>query len=155
MFYYYSVCSLSISLHLFRSHYHNDTSCSVFCSFFLSFLFPSFSFCSFYAFFLLLFLFFLFFCSLFSSILNATPVLTIDLLLFFLFLPPLSLFFSFIFIYYLFIYFFVYLFNYLFIHYYYYYYYYFLSSLFRLYSITTSAHWLGVLSLILYTVSAV
>ena len=72
---------------------------------------------------------------------------------FFLFLPPLSLFFSFIFIYYSFIYFFVYLFNYLFIHYYYYYY--FLSSLFRLYRITTSAHWLGVLSLILYTVSAV
>ena len=35
------------------------------------------------------------------------------------------------------------------------YYYYFLSSLFCLYSFTTSAHWLGVLSLILYTVSAV
>ena len=45
----------------------------------------------------------------------------------------------------------LFLFIYLFIHYYYYY---FLSSLFCLYSFNTSGHWLGVLSLILYTVSA-
>ena len=42
----------------------------------------------------------------------------------------------------------------LFIFHYYYHYYYFLSSLFCLYSFTTCACWLGVLSLITYTVSA-
>ena len=85
MFYYYSICSLSISLHLFKSFYlillcyllllhlfslyflflvgSNNTSCSVFLSSFLCFLFPSILFpffCSFYDSFLLLFLFFLF-----------------------------------------------------------------------------------------------
>ena len=68
--------------------------------YFLSFSllsFPLFSFCSFYTSFFLLFLFVHFFCSLLSSLLYATPVLTIDLLIFFL--PPLPHFFSFIFIY--------------------------------------------------------
>ena len=89
MLYSHSICSLSISLHLFRSLYliilrylfcscfcflytssfwFYDTSCSVLLSFFLSFLFPSIFFLFFYASFLLLFLFFHFFCSLLSSL---------------------------------------------------------------------------------------
>ena len=102
--------------------------------FFLSFSLFSFrliSFCSFKASVLLLFLFCHFFCYLLSCLLYATPVLTIDLLIFLLYFS-----------------FFLYLFI-------YYYYYCFLSSLFCLYSFTNSAHWLGVLSLILYTVFAV
>ena len=123
MFYYYSVCSRSICLHLIRSLYlillyYLFALASVFFilllfgkdlmtlpvlrSFFSFslFSFSLFCFCSFYASFMLLFLFFLFFCSLLSALLYATPVLANDLLLiFFSFLPSLPLFFSFNFIY--------------------------------------------------------
>ena len=98
--------------------------------------FPLLSFCSLYATFLLMFLFFLFFCSSFSSLLYATRVLAIDLLL--ILLSIMSPSFS-----HLFLSLFFFIFN------------YFFSSLFCLYSFTTSAHWLGVLFLILYTVSPV
>ena len=102
---YFSICFLSINLHFFRSLYlillyYIFCSCFCFlysssfwwrsmtlpvlCSFlsFCLFSFPLFSFCSFYASILLLFLFFHFFCSLLSSILYASPPLTIDLLIF-------------------------------------------------------------------------
>ena len=134
MLYYYSICSLSsgsVSFFLFRQIPLSKTSLlsllllhlfslailllfgrgsmtlPVLCSFlsFSLFSFLLFSFC----FFMLPFCFcfyscFHFFCSLLSSILYATPVLTIDLMIFFiLFLSPLPLFFSFIFIYFFFI----------------------------------------------------
>ena len=155
--YYYSICSLSISLHLFRSLYlilFSYLFCSCFCFLYTSsfwwgsmtlpvlcsslpfclFSFPIFSFCCFYASFLLFFVFFHFFCSLLASLIYATPSCSYYWLTDF---SRLCLF--------------TYLFIYLFIHYYYY----FLSYLFCLYSFTTSAHWLEILSLILYTVSAV
>ena len=168
MFYYNSICSLSISLHLFRSLYQ-ILLCYLFCScfyFFILLLFGKdlmtlpvlYSFLSLFSLSLyyLSVLFMLLFCFCFYYFAFSflfTPLfymLLLFLLLtyywFFSFWPPVPLFFLFIFIY---------IFIYSFFHYYYYYYYYFLSSLFCLYSFTTSAHWLGALSLILYTVSAV
>ena len=115
-------------LSLIISVLHLDLVCTLSVGLLLSFLFPSI--------FSLFFLCFLFaFVSIFS---------------FFLFLLLLSLISYSCSYYWLTDFSHLFLFIYLFIHYYYY----FLSSLFCLYSFTTSAHWLGVLSLILYTVSA-
>ena len=103
MFYYYSICSHSISLRslylvllcylvcscfcfLYTSSFGKDVMTLPFlCSFLcLSlFSFPLNSICPFYASFLLSFLLFRFFCSLLSSLFYATPVLPIDLLIFF------------------------------------------------------------------------
>ena len=100
MFYHCSICSLSVKVpylillcYLFCSCFcfpytpsfwqgSNDTSCSVFVSFSL-FSFPLFSFCSFYASFLpfsLCSCILFFFCCLLSSLLYATPVLTVNFL---------------------------------------------------------------------------
>ena len=100
MFYHCSICSLSVEVpylillcYLFCSCFcfpytpsfwqgSNDTSCSVFVSFSL-FSFPLFSFCSFYASFLpfsLCSCILFFFCCLLSSLLYATPVLTVNFL---------------------------------------------------------------------------
>ena len=123
MFYCNSICSLSNSLHLFRSLYQ-ILLCYLFCSCFYLFIlllfgkdlmtlpvlysflslfsFPLLSFCSFYASFLLLFLFFRLFSSLHSSLLYATPVFTIDLLLIFFILsrcPPVFLIYFYLYIY--------------------------------------------------------
>ena len=128
---YTSLLSLSLllllSLYFFLVRIY-DTSCSVFLSVSL-FSFPLFSFCSFYAsFFAFVSIFFHFFCSLLSSFICYSCS--------YYWLTDFSRLFLFIYLFIL-------------------YYYYFLCSLFCLYSFTTSAHWLGVLSLILYTVSAV
>ena len=113
MFYYYSICFLSINLNLFRSLYllllcylfcssfcfhntcpfwkrSNNTFFSVFHYFFHFFTFPLFPFCSFYASFFLCFYSFSFSVLFSSPLLYATPVLTIDLpLIFFHSYPPL------------------------------------------------------------------